>query len=261
MEYRASYVDSLQADILPSYKDSLTHHGILGQKWGIRRFQNPDGTLTKAGKKRYDKTAQLMKEVARYDKAYKNLSNAGRMRNASKVKHKADSIRRKLDPDMVARVKSDRAEAVKKKREARKPKQLSREEQYNQYMKNSIKQVFGKDAKVDYMNIYKEMSKDKRYSKLLDSDDPGDYRRAEAAWLKKHGLYDGYKKLMTKNETPRETRSRRMSEVYVDHPNWTADTILGKKYQHLKGPHSKDDKEYWDAWNRAMDERLTELGY
>lgn len=31
----------------------LQHHGILGQKWGIRRFQNPDGTLTDAGKKRY----------------------------------------------------------------------------------------------------------------------------------------------------------------------------------------------------------------
>lgn len=31
----------------------LYHHGILGQKWGIRRFQNEDGSLTAAGKKRY----------------------------------------------------------------------------------------------------------------------------------------------------------------------------------------------------------------
>lgn len=31
----------------------LYHHGILGQKWGIRRYQNSDGTLTEAGKKRY----------------------------------------------------------------------------------------------------------------------------------------------------------------------------------------------------------------
>ncbi len=31
----------------------LYHHGILGQRWGIRRYQNPDGSLTAAGKIRY----------------------------------------------------------------------------------------------------------------------------------------------------------------------------------------------------------------
>lgn len=34
----------------------LAHHGILGQKWGVRRYQNKDGTLTAAGKKRYGDT-------------------------------------------------------------------------------------------------------------------------------------------------------------------------------------------------------------
>jgi hypothetical protein len=33
--------------------DSISHHGIKGQKWGVRRFQNKDGTLTAKGKKRY----------------------------------------------------------------------------------------------------------------------------------------------------------------------------------------------------------------
>lgn len=32
---------------------TLAHHGILGQKWGVRRYQNKDGSLTPAGKTRY----------------------------------------------------------------------------------------------------------------------------------------------------------------------------------------------------------------
>lgn len=40
-----------------SCSDELYHHGIKGQKWGIRRFQNEDGTLTEAGKARIAKTA------------------------------------------------------------------------------------------------------------------------------------------------------------------------------------------------------------
>ena len=35
-------------------EDELYHHGIKGQKWGRRRFQNEDGSLTPAGKERYD---------------------------------------------------------------------------------------------------------------------------------------------------------------------------------------------------------------
>lgn len=32
----------------------LQHHGVKGQKWGVRRYQNPDGSVTAAGKKRYN---------------------------------------------------------------------------------------------------------------------------------------------------------------------------------------------------------------
>lgn len=43
----------------------LEHHGILGQKWGVRRFQNPDGTLTAEGKKRYGDSDEAFEEMAK----------------------------------------------------------------------------------------------------------------------------------------------------------------------------------------------------
>lgn len=43
--------------------ESISHHGIHGQKWGIRRFQNPDGTLTEAGKKRYRTTSSNPEDI------------------------------------------------------------------------------------------------------------------------------------------------------------------------------------------------------
>lgn len=50
----------------------LYHHGIKGMKWGVRRFQKKDGSLTSAGKKRYDDSGQPKKSKhrAKLEEAY-----------------------------------------------------------------------------------------------------------------------------------------------------------------------------------------------
>lgn len=52
---------------LIAYDESpyLCHHGIKGQKWGIRRYQNEDGTLTEEGKQRYGTVENLEKAMKR----------------------------------------------------------------------------------------------------------------------------------------------------------------------------------------------------
>lgn len=48
-----TYSDTHGAYFMTVDENYLCHHGIKGQKWGIRRYQNEDGSLTEAGKKRY----------------------------------------------------------------------------------------------------------------------------------------------------------------------------------------------------------------
>ena len=59
--------------------DSLTHHGIKGQKWGIRRFQNDDGSLTTKGKQRYKETNDNKKK-----KDFESIVGRCPMRNYEK---------------------------------------------------------------------------------------------------------------------------------------------------------------------------------
>lgn len=66
-------------------RNEIYHHGILGQKWGVRRFQNKDGSLTSAGRKRYDVDIDSAKE--RVKAAKKNAKATSKVYNKESWKN------------------------------------------------------------------------------------------------------------------------------------------------------------------------------
>ena len=88
MEYKPSFVDQLDVDY-------IAHHGIKGQKWGVRRFQNPDGTLTPAGRKRYEvresKGTFLDQNRTWMDSDLKKANKMGGTANRDAIHNKVDA--------------------------------------------------------------------------------------------------------------------------------------------------------------------------
>ncbi len=73
----------------------LYHHGIKGQKWGVRRFQNKDGTRTPAGKKRYADADGLTtwdkeKQLKQTYKAEKKAAGSWKEKRAAKKRYNSN---------------------------------------------------------------------------------------------------------------------------------------------------------------------------
>ena len=130
--------------------DELYHHGIKGMKWGVRRFQRKDGSLTSAGKKRYLDDPSVKSSKAKMDAArkkqraanadYTNASNKAsfvptksNMQEANKAyarKIKADSEYRRSKFDYSTDKEAARLRESGKEIKNKSKHRLKLEEQY-----------------------------------------------------------------------------------------------------------------------------------
>ena len=80
----------------------LYHAGIKGMRWGVRRYQNKDGTLTELGKKRYDRDAS--------EKGYKKQDESGQYYKTVGKKNRREDL--DVDADRYVREDRERSKRV-----------------------------------------------------------------------------------------------------------------------------------------------------
>ena len=116
----------------------LRHHGIKGQKWGVRRFQNADGSLTASGRKRYG-TDDLKDTLDKVNKADSFIKTAKKYQ--AEKDHK--EYNNKIKSDLSKMSDKELQQVVNR---------LNLEERYTQVMRSREKDA-GESAVMKWLNV------------------------------------------------------------------------------------------------------------
>lgn len=124
----------------------LCHYGIKGMKWGIRRYQNPDGSLTKLGIQRYGTKSNLKKHIKSEISKQKELQEEGMV--AQKTYDRARKRLSKAENKYYKKGSEKSATQLRAAREAEKfqKKALNKATADMKKHYNSLVKEFGKES-------------------------------------------------------------------------------------------------------------------
>lgn len=133
--------------------NELYHHGIKGQKWGLRRFQKSDGTLTAEGKSRYNNHFSSNKDKKKFMKEVKRGLNSTKPQELLDLYNKTSSMVKK---ELTKEEKEQYKDLYKKKTESSSQKEWKDLDDRQREIGYSVaKRILGEsgDVKVTTLNI------------------------------------------------------------------------------------------------------------